>query len=349
MQVKQRKKEEVSFFNQHEFLLSLFLFLIFLAFIILFSKSLTNKELPMCGDGTPYDSCSNVKPYYCFGGKLIEKASVCGCNRRVDGDSCISDLQAEPKNMTLKYILDGERKTINFTVYKGLADYLSGISRAISYENGEKPNRTEFRFKKINEQEQRKLLLPLVIKIQNLTNDKLEQARIAISIVQNIPYGFSNKTDNFFGKSLNYSRYPYEVLYDSQGVCGEKSELLAFLLREIGYETVIFYQQKENHELVGIKCPSGESYKGTGYCFIETTGPSIISDDSIEYVGGVVLNSDPEVILISDGKSFGSGLQEYKDANELKSLKNNIFVLFRQSRFERLKQKYGLVEEYNIA
>ena len=147
---------------------------------------------------------------------------------------------------------------------------------------------------------------------------------------------------------MNYSRYPYEVLYDEEGICGEKSELLAFLLREIGYETVLFYNQEENHESVGIKCPIEESYKRTGYCFVETTGPSIITDDSIEYMGNIVLTSEPEIIHISSGYSLGKYLEEYKDADELKSLKKNPFVLFRESRFQRLKEKYGLIEEYNI-
>ena len=341
--------EEVSFFNKHEFPLSLFLFLVFLAFIILFFKSATNGELQTCGDGTFYDSCSIVKPYYCQQGALIEKASVCGCIGNRNGDSCIGNLQTGEKNTTLKYFLDGEQKTLDFAVYKGLSDHLSGISRVISYEGTAKPLRSDFRFKKINEEEQRNLLLPLVVEIQNLTDDKEEQARIAVSLVQNIPYGASNKTDGFFGMSVNYSRYPYEVLYDGYGICGEKSELLVFLLREIGYETVLFYNQKENHESVGIKCPIEESYKETGYCFVETTGPSIITDDSIEYVGGITLDSEPEVILISTGDSLGKGLEEYRDAEEMKAIKKNPFVLFRNSRLEKLKEKYGLAEVYNLA
>ena len=202
--------------------------------------------------------------------------------------------------------------------------------------------------KKINEEKQTQFLLPLVIKIQNLTNDKEEQARIAISLVQNIPYGFSNKTERFFGIPVNYSRYPYEVLYDQQGICGEKSELLAFLLRELGYETALFYNQRENHESVGIKCPFEESYKGTGYCFVETSGPAIISDDSIEYAGGVFLESEPEVIFVSTGDSLPAGLREYTDAEEIQNLKKNPFVLFRQSRLENLREKYGLIEEYFV-
>ena len=347
---KLKKEKKVSWFRKHEFFISLASFVIVFALIILFFENPFAK-IQTCGDSSFYDSCSIVKPYYCESGFLVEKASVCGCSEfsEISGDSCINDLQTQPKNIVLKYILGREEKELEFTVYKGLTDHLSELSRVISYANGEKPVRADFSFKKINEEKQSELLLPLVIKIQNLTDDKEEQARIAISLVQNIQYGFSDKTDNFFGTKVNYSRYPYEVLYDAQGICGEKSELLAYLFKELGYGVVLFYNQKENHESVGVKCPIGESYRGTGYCFVETTGPAIITDDSIEYVGGIKLDSEPEVILISDGESLQENLREYRDAETMKRMRQGKFVLFRDSKLEALKERYGLIEEYNPA
>ena len=350
MSRKLKKEEMVSWYEKHEFFLSLVCFLIFLILIVLlFGNPAIQGKIQVCGDGTSYNICSITKPYYCVNGSLIEKASVCSCLESTEklGESCITDLQTEPQSLALKYIVDGEKKTLDFTVYKGLADHLSALPQGISYTSGEKPLRADFSFKKINEEEQRKLLLPLVIKIQNLApNDKVEQARIAISLVQNLQYGFSNKTENFFGNKVNYSRYPYEVLYESQGICGEKSELLAFLLREIGYGVVLFYNQEENHESLGIKCPVKESYRETGYCFVETTGPSIITDDSIEYVGGIKLESEPEIIFISDGESLPENIPEYKDAETMKRIRQGKFVLFASSRLKDLKERYGLVEVY---
>ena len=344
MPEKKTKKER----DNEEFFVYLSFFILFLALVILVPKVLVELKEDTCGDGTPYGSCSSIKPFYCQKGKLIEKASSCGCDGIISGDSCIMDLslQTEQKNITLNYILDGEEKTIDFKVYKGLADYLSYIPRQISYSDGEIPNRAEFILKKIDEEKQRRFLLPLLIEIQNLSNDKEEQAKIAISLVQNIQYGFSEKQGPYLG--VNYSRYPYEILYDQEGICGEKSELLVFLLREMGYETAIFYNQKENHESVGIKCPFSESYKKTRYCFVETSGPAIISDDSIEYAGGISLESEPEVIKISEGRSLPAGLQEYRDAEEIKRLKKSPFFLFRQSRLEKLIEKYGLIEKYFV-
>jgi hypothetical protein len=349
--VKIKAQEEETWYKKYNFVISLIIFLLLLAIIIiLFKVPTVDSKFQTCGDGTFYGTCSLTKPYYCDNGTLAEKASVCGCvdGANKAGETCVSEYNTNPQEITLNYIFEGEEKNIGFIAYGGLVDYLSGTSRVISYENSGKPARADFKLKDINEENQRALLLPLVIEIQNLAEKKEDQARIAISLVQNIEYGFSDKTERFFSQTINYSRYPYEVLYENQGICGEKSGLLAFLLKEIGYGVVIFYNQPENHEAVGISCPIGESYWNTGYCFVETTGPVIITDDSIEYVGGVVLDSEPEVILISNGDSLPANLKEYRDAETMKRLREGKFVLFSDSKLEKLIERYGLVEDYFV-
>lgn len=44
-----------------------------------------------CTDGTLYGQCSVNKPKYCENGKLIDKASLCGCpaNYEISGDQCV--------------------------------------------------------------------------------------------------------------------------------------------------------------------------------------------------------------------------------------------------------------------
>ncbi len=316
------------------------------------NKIRADKEPPFCGDGTLYEECSLTQPYFCSDGLLEPRASVCGCPDILikQEEHCVSKYQTDPKVVELNYILRGERRVIDFPVYGGMANYLSELSQSIFYGKGETPSRIDFKLKNIDEEEQRELLLPLVKRIQDITDDKEDQARIAISLVQNIPFGFSEREVKLGGgRTINYSRYPYEVLYDAEGICGEKSELLAFLLRELGYGVAFFYHADENHESLGIECPVEQSLGGTGYCFVETTGPAIITDDSIEYVGGIVLSSEPEVISISTGISLDKNLYEYDDADLMKKLRNGGFLLFKKSRLERLKEKYGLIEEYNPA
>jgi hypothetical protein len=307
----------------------------------------------VCGDGTSYNSCSNVKPYACVEGKLIEFASICGCpeNFAEENNNCISGYETNSKELSLKYVLLGEESAINFTVYGGFADYVNEIPRSIYYTNGQNYSRVDFKLKAINEGEQKQFLLPLVVKIQNMTKDKKYQARIAISLVQNIPFGASNETIAFSGSQINHSRYPYEVLYDMKGICGEKTELLAFLLQEIGYGTSFFYYVNENHEAVGIKCPFKESLGETGYCFVETTAPSIITDDKVYYFGVGELYSVPENYILSDGIALGDDMYEYSDANKLIRIRNFIkrygwLGPIREEIYNNLKEKYGLAENY---
>jgi len=353
------KERARSFFWVHplkKFLIILtsLLFILFLLFIIgYFILEKPPEKALTCSDGTFYETCSLRKPFFCSDGKLIEKASVCGCSKFLTkkDDSCISKYQNNPKNITLEYILRGEKDEINYTVYGGVIDYLFSLSRHIFYSEEENVFRRDFKLKNINEEIQREMLLPLVIKIQNLAMDKEDQARIAISLIQNIPYEASEEIFMFeYGQAnqTNSSGYPYDVFYNMNGSCEEKSNLLAFLLKEIGYGVAIFYYPIENHEVVGIKCPVEYSLNSTGYCFVETTGPSIISDKGGYYLGWGKLSSEPEVMLISEGDSLGKNLYEYEDAedwvkiNGILEEKGKINII-RHWKLEKLREKYGLI------
>ena len=341
-----KKRGKISKIKKFLIFLSITTFL-FVAIVIYFF--VLKSSIIKCGDETLYGNCSLRKPYFCLNGTLIEKASVCSCPEILTkkGDLCISKYQTNPKNITLKYVLRGEENEIDFVIYKEMADYISGLPKSIYYQEDEKPSRGDFKLMSINEEEQRELLLPLVTKIQNIAEDKEDQARIAISMVQNIPYGESEKIIILGANQVNYSRYPYEVLCDMQGVCEGKSELLAFLLREIGYGVALFYYPLENHEAVGIKCPVEYSLNNTGYCFVETTGASIITDNQRYYIGGGKLFSVPEIILTLDGISLSDNLYEYKDAKDLIKISRVIdekgkINFFQHKKLEHLRKKYGL-------
>lgn len=310
-------------------------------------------NLTQCGDGTHLNSCSVDKPYYCRGdGILIPIPSACGCpgNLTVNNDSCDYPYQGSPKTVTLNYVLDGNTENLNFTFYGNFSDYLSSLPDSISVVNGKIPTKSDFIMRRLNESNQAILLEPLVKDIENLApNNKVDQARIAISIVQNIPWGASGKEISLGGTQVGYTRYPYQVLYDNQGLCGEKSELLAFILRDLGYGTALFYYPVENHETVGIKCPFRYSLDKSGYCFVETSGPAIISDSNLVYEGNVQLTSKPEIIPVSDGIALPSGLYEYKDARTLNSIKSWGWINpSASSLLTNLDNKYGLNRVYNI-
>jgi len=324
-----------------------------LILILLFSGGYfvkDNNGIPIlgCGDGTAFGECSENKPYFCEDGVLVDKASICGCPEILyeSGEFCISDYQTNPKEIDLDYTLRGEESTINLIVYKGMKDYLFDLPNTISSANGEQISRADFKLRNINNKEQRELILPLVTRIQNLADTQEDQARIAISLVQNIEFGWSGDTVKIGRNEINYSRYPYETLYDLQGVCGEKSELLAFLLKELNYGVALFYHSSENHEALGIECDDKYSLSNTGYCFVETTGPSIITDNQITYVGGLTLTSEPEYIFISNGEALGEDIYEYKDAKKLIKIRKNGINFIEKFFYNKLSKKYGLVDEY---
>jgi hypothetical protein len=187
-------------------------------------------------------------------------------------------------------------------VYAGVVDYLFKMDKFITYTSTQENSRADFEIKAINESIQKQFLFPLVVDIYNLGNNLDERTEIAISMIQLFEYKSSNKTIDFYGTSLEYSRYPYEVIYEKKGICGEKSQLLAFILRELGYEVVLFYFPTENHEAVGVKCSYGD-FRETGYCYIETTSVFEIGIDPKNVIGTGDFNNF-QIIKISKGKAY---------------------------------------------
>ena len=301
-----------------------------------------NTCIKTCSDKTVSGDCSSNKPYQCIDGILIEKSDVCGCpfDYVKNGNSCISKYLVNPKNNTYTYILNGKRHSFQFVVYSGLNDYLSNIERSISYTEGESPPDTrEFIMKDLNNNIQSQYLDTFVEKIVSLSSDNDTQAKIAISIIQNIPY------DDYSVDTYDIdNRYPYEVLYDNTGVCGEKSNLLIYLLRELGFGVVAF--EFNFHRAVGVSCNELYDNYASGYCFVESTTPSIITDSQGDYrsIGRL---SAPEIIVISSGNQLNVS-EEYSDFREYNKILSMGSVLdeYYYNKWYTIVNKYGLeVEE----
>jgi len=255
-----------------------------------------------------------------------------------------------PQNITYSAVLRGQGYELSFPIYPALDSYLANRSSEtfivktmgdpISQEDTEKIVNKRL----LDEPNSLEQLHMLARTIQNFTPNKDDQARIAISLVQRIPYDFA-KAD-----SPEKTRfYPYQVLVQGKGVCEEKGRLLAILLRELGFGSVIFNFGPEQHLAVGIKCPAQYGYRGTGYCFIETVSPTIITDDYSNYPLFGKLASEPQILPVSDGISFNSVGEEAADSAEWR----RIAELASQSpdhalppsdyaKWQEIKKKYGL-------
>jgi len=314
--------------------------LLLIIVIILLNNYLTDLHTPKCDDGTYYSNCSNNKPYYCNDGNLVEQPILCGCaNEYILQDStCVSIYNLDPKTINLDYILRGNKGNIEYTVYGGLNNYLAGLDRTFWYDEGSSPPTNEYmELEFITESHQSNFILPLVYKIQQLTDNTDDQARIAISIVQSMPYDLDSLNNN------KDNRYAYETLYDQTGVCADKSYLLAVFLKELGYGVVLFNYSTENHEAIGIKCPMEYSYLDSGYCFVETTNPTIVTDSEEEYIGVGKLTTNPEIYKVSAGKSFDSVTEEYNDYQTYKKLlsKGNTLSEADYATWKHIVDKYG--------
>jgi hypothetical protein len=254
----------------------------------------------------------------------------------------LQNLLLDAKTMHYSYTLKGMSSEITFTVYEGMYDYLASIENStVSYYAGQEPSAEEISrivtLRYVNEAVEKGEVNSLVKAIKQITSNEDDQARIAISIVQNIPYDWNAFTTN----NIHW-KYPYEVLYTNTGVCEQKSVLLVCLLKELGYGCSIF--EFSNHAAVGIACPTQYAYS-SGYAFVESTTPTIITDWHGDYVESGKLPSSPSyVIVIQDGKVMNSISEEYQDAQTLLSLENMGPVLDEShyAQWQALVNKYGI-------
>ena len=246
----------------------------------------------------------------------------------------------------LNYVLRGEKGSINVELNSELKQHLADIPREYPC-SPICPPETKIQQGFLDDKKQESYLINLVEQIKSKTDNKDDQVRIAVSLVQHISYD-AITAERYFSDFGNYAktmprRYPYEVLYDNTGVCAEKARLLAFILRELGYGVVLFEFEHESHMTVGIKCDAHD-FMGTGYCFIETTKPIIMTHKVplATFEGDVNIVSYPKVITIKDGLSFDVS-EEFNDAQELKRIISNEVVSREDyNKFLELRNKYNL-------
>jgi hypothetical protein len=307
----------------------------------------TCERIRKCRDGTLYEECSEDKPLYCEEGTLVNDSENCGCPEGyvVIGEGCVSPYGGSPSERILPYTINGKNAAMKIAVHESLREYLAKLPR-VYYCNPKCPTPQQLELRYLEDDKQKPELLSLVEKIERLADDPSDQARIAISLVQSIPYDTGSAEA---GNLTN--RYPYEVLFDQRGVCGEKSRLLAFILREIGYGVYLLDYEKEDHMAVALKCSieyAQYSYNGTGYCFLETTRVSIMTDNTGEYSSdGGTLKTIPNLLTVSDGKEFPAK-EEYADAqdwialNELAASSGGILEQEDYKRWKEIKERYGI-------
>jgi hypothetical protein len=198
---------------------------------------------------------------------------------------------------------------------------------------------------------QRRYLDDLIERIQERAKNQNDLVRISISLVQRIPYDRDKVDYDLKYNQCARIRYPYEVISENKGICCEKSLLLAFLLKELGFGVALFIFVEENHMALGIKCPKEFSFFQTGYAFVETTAPSIVTDFQLFYMEsnklGIFwhrLKSSPIIIPLCDGKTFTGVYKEFFDAKEW----NELIGKYRHEEGFYFNRRLALMRKYGF-
>jgi len=212
--------------------------------------------------------------------------------------------------ITYPYRVNGQNGFINFTMYNNVYEPLSKESHRYFF-NSDK----EVIMKLYENDEQDIYLEPFLSEIRTISNDPDYQAKVAISLVQHIPYEYNNtRTTDWY--------FPYETLYLNHGICSDKSILLSYLLEKLGYDVVLFRFVDENHMVVGIKSSPEFDYRDSGYAYIEATDTSIITDAPEMLINGETLSSYPQIVYIRGGNKMLNVSEEYEDATRLNYLES---------------------------
>jgi hypothetical protein len=97
------------------------------------------------------------------------------------------------------------------------------------------------------------------------------------------------------------AKYPVETWADGSGDCDDKTLLLAGLLAREGYRVALLVFLPESHMALGIGCPAGYEYGGSGYAYLEVTNGSYVGAVPDGIGEEVRLASSPLVVPVGDG------------------------------------------------
>ena len=243
-----------------------------------------------------------------------------------------ADYRQSPKTTSFSYVIDGNRRFMNFTTFGGLSDFFSSKSHSYHYDpdNGVIMDLLENEV----QNENMRLFIDMIRK-RSITSD--DQAKIAISLVQRIPYN-----GNRYSRTATDWYYPYETVHNDKGSAADKSVLLAYILNELGFETVLF--EFPSHMAVGVKSSSKYSFYDTGYAYIETTRPTIITYEPDSGYGSFSISQNPRIIHLTGGRRVLDVTTEYGDARRMKQLEamgGNLNQSYR-AELSKISDKYDL-------
>lgn len=269
------------------------------------------------------------------------------------GDASIPDfpVKTTPKTATFNWKYDKQEYAINEVFYKTVYDYYKTNPLKSFYEDesyGEYYTRLLDNTSAPEDDMISKIVNTIAQEAEknDLTID--ETAELIVSFVQSIPYDDDKYNEIQYGTNIeeSWSRFPYEVLYDNEGICTGKTFLAIALLKKIGYGTAVFDFVQKDHVAPAVKCPVEYSYNNSGYCYAEVTTvgwkigeeptskfdngqakprvkiASYLSDSN----SGLISNNPANIVIYNrtDGNSYQGVIETYKTTQRIKVLENDM-------------------------
>jgi hypothetical protein len=154
----------------------------------------------------------------------------------------------------------------------------------------------------------------LISRIKTTYGSDENRAKMIISMVQKMPYDTTN-----YERDRYDWHYPYETVHIGGGVCSDKSILMAYLLFKLDFDVVIFEFDDERHSAVGIRCDPEYDYMDTGYAYVETTRPSIVTR-ILPLEDNIIIHTYPRIADAGSGYKKLNVKEYYDDSQKLDSI-----------------------------
>jgi|GEM_PF-2180336 len=244
----------------------------------------------------------------------------------------------------VKAVVNGKKKNykvpVDSSLYQTLFNLPSYTCGELGYTDATLGACYNFMF--LDRADQKEALKPLVNWLNKKIKKRGDRVRAAASLVQNIPYDDNKATgeEEVATGRGHGTRYPYETLYENSGICGEKSFLIIYLLRELGYGTATMVFLSPLHRVAAVKCADAYDFRDTGYCIIQPNYRKMITFE------GSQKDEDPyQITVLSDGKTLNAK-NDYKDSRKYWEIMNSIdagtYTAKQAKAYRKLIKKYGL-------
>ena len=193
-----------------------------------------------------------------------------------DAGKAVAPAPENPQDKKFTWTYAGKQYSITETLYASTDTFYQSSPKEFLYSGNLENNWEEKYFAMfLKENDSEKIFHQVATDIQSvgkkngLNDDQIVE--LVMAFVQSIQYDEARATAIAAGSKEALTNYPYETLFLQKGVCADKSFLASMILRDLGYGTVLFVYDSENHMAVGIQCPMQYSNYNSGYCFAETT------------------------------------------------------------------------------